>query len=221
MVIGCVFAGNSAIQQGGGITLEFSSEPIIIDCIVEGNSARTGGGVACTQTSNGTFEDCVITGNVAIEGAGFFASGSSPLLISVTLSGNRSSQLGGGISSVAGASPGMSQCVVWGNCALGGADSGNELYIDPLSNLVLACCALDSSGVGGLGQPEYAGSRNVFSDPLFCDPVNCLVAPTDEGDYRLDAQSPCLPEASPCDLLIGALGGPCWEGVTRRQGRRR
>ena len=49
----------------------------------------------------------------------------------------------------------------------------------------------------------------VDQDPFFCGSVPASMAPTTEGDYTLAAGSPCLPEASPCDSLIGALGFGC------------
>lgn len=207
IVMDCVFSGNSATQQGGGITLEFSSEPVIRNCVIKGNTAQRGGGVAVTQESNGTFDGCVITGNVAIEGAGFYASGSRPILKSVTLSGNRANALGGGISSLAGAGPDVTQSVVWGNCSLTG---GDNLYVDGLSDLTFGCCNVDSSEASGSGQAAFEDC--IFSDPLFCDPVSCTLAPTEEGHYAVDSRSPCRPDVSPCGLLIGALSEPCEPG---------
>ncbi len=69
-------------------------------------------------------------------------------------------------------------------------------------SLDLSCANVyASSGVvfGGSTPPDTQG---VFSaDPLFCDPVH--------GDYRLAADSPCLPGATPCGGLVGALGMGC------------
>ncbi len=49
---------------------------------------------------------------------------------------------------------------------------------------------------------EVADSNGNFSaDPRFCDPEN--------GDYHIDAYSPCAPEYSPNGQLVGALGVGC------------
>jgi len=51
-------------------------------------------------------------------------------------------------------------------------------------------------------QPDLGG--NFSLDPLFCDPEN--------GDYKLDCNSPCLPGNHPDGVdcgLIGALGQGC------------
>lgn len=42
---------------------------------------------------------------------------------------------------------------------------------------------------------------NLDADPLFCDPEN--------GDYRLQSDSPCLPQNNPYGVLYGALGEGC------------
>ncbi len=47
----------------------------------------------------------------------------------------------------------------------------------------------------------------VYTDPLFCGPVDC--GQTTEGDWWLNSDSPCIPEHSPCGHLIGALGLGC------------
>ncbi len=96
--------------------------------------------------------------------------------------------------------------IITGNCA----DSlGADVYTwDDSTTVTFHCCALDSSGFAGPRPVVYDGPQ-VFTDPLFCSPVYCFAAPTTAGNYHLAAGSPCLPESSPCDSLIGALGMGC------------
>ena len=42
---------------------------------------------------------------------------------------------------------------------------------------------------------------NISASPDFCDPAN--------ANYYLSSDSPCLPENSPCMVLIGAFGQGC------------
>ena len=47
---------------------------------------------------------------------------------------------------------------------------------------------------------------NFSSDPLFCDTLGY-------GDYRLAANSPCLPDYNDCGVLIGAYGAGCYTRI--------
>ncbi len=100
----------------------------------------------------------------------------------------------------------ISRSIIQGNCA----DSlGAEICADhPLVTVTLKCCATDTTGVDGSGTIVFDGPQ-IFTDPLFCSPASCYSAPTTTGDYHLASGSPCLPESSPCDSLIGALGMGC------------
>jgi hypothetical protein len=168
---------------GGGIVIGsgtlYSSN--VTGCRITGNRAIHGGGAAFFIGADGvTFERCTIAGNTASLGGGLFV--------------NESAQ------------PTIRYSIVSGNCA----DSlGAMVYTQyPGSTADFVCSAVDSSGVAGLGSVTYTGPQ-VFTNPVFCGPASCENAPTTDGDYRLAANSPCLPGASPCDSLIGALGEGC------------
>ena len=205
---------NDTTHDGGGAYLEGG---LLEDCIVSGNKALRGGGVLAYPVSYETvgfnhldtleIRGCIITGNTAISGGGLFLGQREfgvPSVQGVTISSNFAAW-GGGI--YVGATPlSVSRSVIWGNEA---DSSGAEVFLsDPDSVTTFTCSALDSSGIKGKGQAIYDGPQ-VFSDPSFCRPALASNAPTTEGDYTLWFRSPCLPLASPCDSLIGALGEGC------------
>ncbi len=97
--------------------------------------------------------------------------------------------------------------ILWGN-------GENDLRVEGGGAVVhVFGCAVDPLNVYDplnliqWGSPDL----NVYIDPFFCDPR--MPAVTLEGDYRLDAVSPCLPEFSPSGLLIGALSTGCDQGL--------
>jgi hypothetical protein len=99
----------------------------------------------------------------------------------------------------------LDRTILWGNCSPAGAD---EAFLSLGSSMTTICCALDPTAIGGDGEIFYDGEQ-VFSDPLFCDPLDCALAPSELGDFTLDVFSPCLPLQSPCGEMIGALPTGC------------
>ena len=152
-------------------------------------------------------ESTVICGNVATGGSsdgGGICIGPSGASVSVefcTISGNHAAGSGGGVY-IPDSPDGFSTIggtILWGNCA----SSGDELHWHGAS-MVVHCC-IDATGIVGF----FTMDQWVTSDPLFCDPGDCLDAPSTAGDYTLDAASPCLPENDPWNGTIGALGQGC------------
>ena len=203
----CRFDGNEGLTGGGGITVAGSGSPVVERCVIRNNTAKSGGGVNIRNSASPTFDECLIVGNLAtINGGGFLMKDASPNLASCTVSGNRTTGEGGGIYSENSTTT-LERGVLWGDCAA----AGDEVYIsDATSVLTVECSDIDSSGVEvvGGGVVDYV-QDNLYVDPVFCDPRPCNTAPTAEGDYRLQDVSPCLPAASPCGTLIGALGEGC------------
>jgi hypothetical protein len=56
-----------------------------------------------------------------------------------------------------------------------------------------------------------------FEDAIFCEPQPDHNAPTCAGDYGLSSNSPGVPSASPCAVLIGALGVACNVVATKQR----
>lgn len=192
----CVIVHNAAYWDGGGLYLCATCR--VERCLIAGNSGRSGGGIA-KAVGVVAIEDCVITGNFAGSGGGVAFTGPPPnTLTRCTISSNWAGH-GGGVFTIGRIE--LTNCIVWGNCDWGGED---QLSLRG-PGAGLRCCAIDTTGVT-VGEADY-DEFCVFTPPLFCGARPC--GQTNEGNWLLDAESPCLPEHSPCGELIGALGQGC------------
>jgi hypothetical protein len=168
------------------------------DCVFEGNGGHGyGGAVVVFRSTDLVFERCVIADNRGMTGAWIFGfpEPSSCALVNCTVANNPDYfEGGGGLVVGAGASVTLERTVVWGEC------SGIE--VDSAGSVLSICSLVDTTRVTGTGQIDYSGP-SIFQDPLFCNPRGCTWPPEQHGDYRVEAQSPCLPANNPCGVLIG------------------
>ncbi len=189
---------------GAGLAL-MVFDGVVDRCLLSGNNATAsynGGGGVEFLGGSGEIRDCVIAGNSAPKGGGIYFNASGRIT-GCTIAGNLATEDGGGIWTVAWPLE-LERCILWGNCAW---DDGDEVFCRT-ENILCECCAVDSTGVVTLMGPDPEYDEDcVFVDPLFCDPAPCGL--TTDGDWRLDTNSLCLPENSPCAELIGALGQGC------------
>jgi hypothetical protein len=191
--------GGAYATRGGGVYAE-SAGLHMRQCVLAGNIGDGGGGISLAGAS-AFLENCSVTGNHSGNGGGLHLSGSSEAVITeCTIAGNMVWGRGGGVycDSVT-----ISRSILWGNCSGYVAD----LQARVTGSLLLDCCVVDSSGIGGPGMVAYLSG--VFTDPVFCDPTPCDSAPTTAGDYRVDAGSPCVPDQNPCGVWIGAMHVGC------------
>jgi hypothetical protein len=121
-----------------------------------------------------------------------------------TFARNAASGVGGGLRIQGNVS--FVDCVIWGNCAPDPAAA--QMFLDPGANVTFDCSLVDTTGIAGPGFWQLGPDVLVDTDPGFCEPSPCGPDGPD-GDYRLQADSPCLPENSPCGRLIGALDEGC------------
>jgi hypothetical protein len=226
---GVVISGNQANQFGGGV-FAGSAGVVLEECTLVANEANSGGGVHVT----GGFVSivgCLIAGNEAFLGGAVYVAGSASIdMVGCTVTGNEVGSRGGGVACASDAFLGLTKAILSGNCGW----MNDEVWLSSSGSVAeFTCCAVDSSG---FHEPSQEGEfifvgEQVWTDPLFCGPASCFAAPTPEGDYTLDAGSPCLPGTSPCGELIGALSQGCgapttavgttWGRIKRRYGELR
>ncbi|MHC4758058.1 MAG: S8 family serine peptidase, partial [Planctomycetota bacterium] len=182
----CIFNGNSAgggtYDSGGGLYNNYNSNPVLINCEFNNNSASYGGGLY-NYCGMPTLTNCAFSGNSATEPAGGSGGGmlnvrSGPTLTNCTFSGNSAVKYGGGLSHSYGSSLMLINCAFSGNTASsGGAVSsliasypiltnctvskniasqhGGGLYSDIYSTPVLNSCILwSNSDVQGTSEPS-------------------------------------------------------------------
>ena len=198
----CVFIGNRG-DQGGGMCCQNTRAPIR-HCTFFGNEARIGGG-AYLSNHPGPFSDCVVAENVSeAYGGGLFLGAGTGSVTNVTVVLNAAPE-GGGVYCSANAAPYISNSIIALNTS-GGALRCNE----NVGSLLLSCCDLYGNG-GGDWVGCIAGFEgidgNLCEDPLFCGVL--------DGDFSIDAASPCAPGNNPQCGLIGALGVGCETSVVR------
>jgi hypothetical protein len=194
----CVIQNCQAVSmgRGGGIYL-FGCDGLIEGCVIGGNLAAFGGGIY-HGFGSAILRDCVITDNFAGEGGGVaFMEIAANTLVNCTISGNAAASRGGGVMGANRVF--LFNCIVWGNATW--ESEGDDLFAG-YGGAEFHCTDIDSAGVYENQQNPgsvYYDEHCVFTDPLFCGP----------SDRTLRADSPCLPEHSPCGELIGALGLGC------------
>jgi len=174
----CVLSGNKAYNGGG------SYESVLYDCWVTDNVAMNDGGGSC----GGTLNNVILLRNSAKYGAGSLGG----TLYNSLLVGNTASSSGGGTHNSV-----LYNCTVSQNSA----GNGGGIYSDSSRypfNCIIWNNRLSSGATNDCNSSVYAyntcasgiavTSGNINVDPLFVNPGN--------GDYRLQANSPCIDKGS-------------------------
>ena len=215
ILIGCVFAANTATNTGGGM-YNLRSAPTVVDCRFDGNSAVDAehnhfsgyaGGIY-NSDCNPTFVNCTFTGNWARSACGgMFNTESSPTVTNCCFSDNWA-EWGGGMCNDSSSNPTVTNCTFSGNIA----DDGGGMYNGDTSSPMLSSCILwsnaDMTGVcesaqihGGTPSINHScihgwtgtlgGVGNIGDDPLFVPgPAGCYyLSQTEAGEL---ADSPCV-----------------------------
>ena len=208
----CVFADNAAVGAGndaGAIRLHYSS-PDLIECIFSNNHADDdAGAVYCRNSSSPTIEYCLFTGNASTDkgGAILCYDNSHPLIHHCTFYWNFAGY-GSGIASM------NTSHVYMENNIIAFGIGGGAAFCATGGEINLQCCDvygnLDGDWIDCIELQQYL-YRNFSEDPLFCN--------AGEGDFHLEAESPCALEQQPTCLQVGAYGTGCdYSGVEPADG---
>jgi len=183
----------SGIQRfGGGIYSYNSSNPIISDCIITGNSAGagSGGGISCYYAS-ATIKNCIIRDNTNHGISNAFGAGI--MVVNCLIRDNYASDYGGGIHAGGGSSPTIINCTIVNNdsyhhtstgiYAISGGTVLNSIVRDNIGPDILIIQGTTNVTYSNI-EGGYTGTGNIDTDPLFIDSTN--------NDYRLTDNSPCI-----------------------------
>jgi hypothetical protein len=191
VVRGCDVRNNSYL----GIGLQ-RCNATLEECTIAGNDST--GGVYLDNCPMIEVRDCLVVGN-ADRGLRIRQSSSS-LIEGTTIAGNGGASTGGGLYLQWSWQVTLRNTIVWDNCA----DDDTEIAVLDGCSLELSCVNVDTGRIGGAGTVLVTGTV-LESDPLFCDPLSCLLAPVVGGDYRLMEDSPALYQ--PCGPMGSEEGG--------------
>ncbi len=163
----CIFSGNVA-GAGGGLYFSYGSAAVVTNCIFVDNSGSPGGGggaMVVTSNSDATLVNCLFADNEAPTGGAIYVCcGADASVTNCTFS--RNSAIEGGAFALIFGDIFVRNCILWRNSP------------DEIANIDWGFANVMSSDVqGGWG-------GNLDADPLFVDP--------DNGDFRLQAGSPCI-----------------------------
>jgi len=225
-IIESTFLGNSAGYFAGAIC---STEGTlsVADCIFENNSTGISSAGAILM-SDGVVERSVFRSNAAgwNGGAVQIASSGAPILRECLFEGNIGHFGGAAAVSIAAGNVVIESCTLVKNYGEGAGGSTIDLSNSATLELRNSIVAFSTSGAavscmgasaisstcsdiygnfGGdwvscvAGQESFNG--NISADPYFCDTTN--------GEYTLQANSPCAPPQSGACGLIGVFGVGC------------
>ncbi|MEM1084455.1 MAG: right-handed parallel beta-helix repeat-containing protein [Verrucomicrobiota bacterium] len=165
----CVFTNNSAIFGGGVFNVRndlfVGSSPSFVNCLFSGNKATGfGGGLNNRQ-------DC------------------DPILVSCTFSANSAdSNGGGGAISNFNADPSLTNCIIWNNEENGSTTTVQASVNDSNSTTGYEYCLVQNLDPSGTNLDGTLASN----DPDFLIPGDPTLAPSRDGEFRLETGSPAL-----------------------------
>lgn len=196
----CTFTNNSA-AVGGGLLCSIVASPRIVDCSFIGNDAEyLGGGLGIEDRCGPTIEGCTFANNTSGTGGATYCWLSTAAFRRCTFYGN-SARSGGGV----GCWPGA--VITMENTVLSFSSAGKSFVFSNDSAVTLTCTDIYGNANGdwfGVIGDQLGQNGNISEDPLFCDAL--------EGDFRLQANSPCAPDHNPACGTIGAWPVGCGSG---------
>jgi len=199
VVDGFTITGGSE-TDGGGIYC--SSDPTIINCVINGNSAIGSGGGIYSVTSGPAITNCLIINNSAASGGGMYADGSSLTVSNCTITGN-SATSGGALYCVA-STLSLTNCLSWENAAT----NGHELAVaSTTSPSTLTVRHSDVEGGAGEAYVEAGCTLDLDGTCIDLDPL--FTTGPRHGYYLSQiaagqgAESPCVNAGSDTAANLG------------------
>lgn len=199
-----IIASNFAAGGGAGIACE-GGRPIIVGNLVIGNvTDMEGGGVLCTDSEATIERNRFIGNNCQGNGGAISVHGSKLHVMNNLLVSNVANAMGGAIACYDSVMNGIGNTIA-NNTSQGGGAGGIHFLIssgtvcnsilwangDDISGCQASFCCLESD------DPENEGEGNIHADPAFADPAGAdTVLGTEDDDYRLSADSPCIDKGS-------------------------
>ncbi|MCD4656019.1 MAG: right-handed parallel beta-helix repeat-containing protein, partial [Planctomycetes bacterium] len=96
-IINCIINENTATDDGGGICCDTNSSAVIENCRISNNTTTNNGGGVYSNYSSPTITNCMISGNTASDGGGIFMENSNSIeLYNCLISNNKATQDDGG-----------------------------------------------------------------------------------------------------------------------------
>jgi predicted outer membrane repeat protein len=168
-ITNCTFSGNSA-SDGGGMHNQYSSNPMVINCIFSRNTANSdGGGMYNSDYSRPNVNNCTFSGNSANKYGGgmynyFFT---RPDVNTCTFSGNSADKYGGGIYNEYYSGPTVNNCTFTANQAYDGGGIYDCNYSSPtLTDCNFSDNTASSPDGGGGGMYNYRSYPTVTNCTL-------------------------------------------------------
>jgi uncharacterized repeat protein (TIGR02543 family) len=208
------FVGNSA-YWGGAVNNQASS-PIMMQLDIRSNSAYEGGGGVYNATdSNPTIRESSMRGNTAVYGGAIYNFENKNTIVNSLFSGNLSTQAGGGIYNNSSSPEFINVTLVSNYSAI--SNSGGGIYnlgsnskVKFINSILYGNFPTQYSNDGGVMAVTYSdiqgghfGTGNIDADPSFVNPGTANNKPSIDGDYHLNAFSPCVDTG-----LNDAVGSP-------------
>ncbi len=192
----------------GGIICINNADPVISNCVIEGNAAKQGGGIAIEETSDPLVSYCTITANQAPSGAGIFIrSGCTATIEYCTIEDNHITENwgnGGGIS-VQNSDATINECTIIGNSTLG--HGGGVAFFQSATG------SLENSLIqNNYCSNEWGSGGGISTDASNPTISNCVIAGNyGSGAYTegggIDIQFIPSPTITNCSIINNA-GGP-------------
>ena len=207
ILIGCTFTGNTAEMEGGGLWDNHATATLENCLFIDNDGGHDGGAIAqSSSTGSVSLANCTLSGNTAIVGGGISSLNGRVFATGCFMTGNTATGAGGAISASGGVVSAsvleLASCTIADNSA---ADFGGGIVYS-LAPITATDCILwgnapeQMSGENSTVTVTYScvqgGSTtdgNIVADPLFVDATN--------GDYGLQAASPCIDAGDPASPL--------------------
>ncbi len=190
--------GDGYDPSGGGISAIFCS-PAFDHCSIRNNEADYGGGGVYCDSGAPLFTDCVIAGNVGYHSGGVNSWRSDAVFTNCTISHNTGSSYGSNVRI------GISNSL-FRNCIVSFGIGGPGIEFDPVGpyGAIDHCDVFgnfEGNFVGdvpaGMGTLDNTNANGDACDEFFNIQLDPLFANSDEGDFHLTSESPCIDAGNP------------------------
>ena len=145
IIANCTISNDSALAAGGGI-YNWTSYPVIKNCIIKDNVTYSGkGGGICNDGAASLIYNSTITNNTGGDGGGIYNADSSSIIKNCVIAGNTAAGSGGGIYNCCSAYPKITNCKLINNTAT----YGGGIYNWYASAPVITNCTIAGNTVSG------------------------------------------------------------------------